>query len=133
MGAIGDLQVVRDHHVSFLEAVDFLQKLLRVHDDTVADHAVLLGREYSGWNQMQCIFLAGDDDGMAGIGTTVVADDVVVIRGEQINDLALAFIAPLKTDDCCIGTDLHAGLPWAYLTWKSPGPEKRGSFQPWKV
>jgi hypothetical protein len=36
---------------------------------------------------------------MAGVGAAVVADDAIVLVGEQVNNLALGFVAPLQADD----------------------------------
>ena len=43
------------------------------------------------------------DDGVAGVGAAVVADDEVVLVGEQIDDLALGLVAPLQADDTGAG------------------------------
>ena len=43
--------------------------------------------------------LITDLNGMAGIVTTLVAGDYVEALGEQINDLAFAFVSPLSTDN----------------------------------
>ena len=44
---------------------------------------------------------------MAGVGAAVVADDEIVLVGEQIDDLALGLIAPLQADDTGAG---HRGM-----------------------
>src|SRR6266404_8028359 len=36
---------------------------------------------------------------MASVGAAVVADDEIVLIGEQIDDFALGLIAPLQSDD----------------------------------
>jgi hypothetical protein len=36
---------------------------------------------------------------MTGVGAAVVADDEVVLFGEEIDDLALGLVAPLQADD----------------------------------
>ena len=45
------------------------------------------------------ILFSVDDDGVTGIGPTAPARHDVGVFGEQVNDLALAFIAPLSADD----------------------------------
>jgi hypothetical protein len=42
--------------------------------------------------------LITDDQGMAGIVAALVAHDDVGVLGEDIDDLALPFVAPLHTD-----------------------------------
>ena len=39
--------------------------------------------------------LAADDDGVAGVVSAVVARHDLDLLGEQVDDLALAFVAPL--------------------------------------
>ena len=43
--------------------------------------------------------LAVDDDGVAGVRAALVAADDVRLLREQVDDLALALVAPLRTDD----------------------------------
>ena len=43
--------------------------------------------------------LVADADGMAGVGAALVAGDDVGLLGEHVDDLSLAFIAPLGADD----------------------------------
>ena len=47
---------------------------------------------------MQDVFFAALDDGVAGIIPALAAHDDVGICGQDIDDFALAFIAPLRTD-----------------------------------
>ena len=46
---------------------------------------------------------AVDDQRMAGVITALKADDNVRVVGEEIDDLAFAFVAPLGADDCNVG------------------------------
>ncbi len=43
--------------------------------------------------------LAVDDDGVAGVVAAGVAGDDVELLGEDVDDLAFAFVAPLGTKD----------------------------------
>ena len=47
--------------------------------------------------------LAVDDDGVAGVGPAVVADDEVELVAEQIDDLPLGLVAPLQADHARAG------------------------------
>ncbi len=40
---------------------------------------------------------------MPGVGATAIANDDVGLFGEEIDDFAFAFVAPLQTDDARIG------------------------------
>ena len=60
---------------------------------------------------MELELLGLDYHGMPGITTALVADDQVGICGEDIGDLALALITPLRADNngdrhscCCLLT-----------------------------
>ena len=71
-------------------------------------------REDAGGQQRELVGLAAGDDGVAGVGAAVVADDEVVLVGEEIDDLALGLVAPLQADDTgagheCVGRYM-AGL-----------------------
>ena len=81
------------------EEVEFLDEFLGIDDDAVGDDGGLARVEDAGGDQGEGLALAGHDDGMAGVGAAVVADDGVVVGGEEVNGLALAFIAPLEADD----------------------------------
>jgi hypothetical protein len=48
---------------------------------------------------MQDKFLAANDNRMPGIGPALIARDDIGVLAEQIDDLAFAFIAPLRTDN----------------------------------
>jgi hypothetical protein len=46
--------------------------------------------------------------GVAGIGAAVVADDHIMLRGEQINDLSFAFVSPLESNNGGMGSSINA-------------------------
>ena len=52
---------------------------------------------------MQGVALIADDDRVAGVRAAVVANNHIVSASEQVNDLALALVAPLQTDDRGVG------------------------------
>ena len=81
------------------QAVDFLQQAGRIEDHAGGDHALDLGAENAAGDERELEGLAAGDDGMAGVGPALVADDDIVLLGEQIDDLALGLIAPLQSDD----------------------------------
>ena len=47
---------------------------------------------------MQDIFRRAVDDGVAGVIAALAADDDVRFSGEDVDDFAFAFIAPLRAD-----------------------------------
>lgn len=47
---------------------------------------------------MQNVFFTAVDDGVSGVVATLTADDDIGVPGKDVDDFALAFIAPLRTD-----------------------------------
>ena len=52
----------------------------------------------AGGDEVQDVFRAADDDGVAGVVAALGADDDVGLLGEDVDDLAFAFVAPLGAD-----------------------------------
>ena len=50
-------------------------------------------------DELQGVALVADDDRVPGVVATLVAHDVAVLLGEQIDDLGLALVTPLGPDD----------------------------------
>ena len=51
---------------------------------------------------MEDVSLAAVDNGVAGIVSTLAANDHVRFRGEHIDNLALAFVTPLRANQNCV-------------------------------
>ena len=81
------------------QAVDLAQQAGRIEHHAAGHHALDLGAEDAAGDQRQLEGLAAGDHGMAGVGPALVADDDIVLLGQQIDDLALGLVAPLQTDD----------------------------------
>ena len=64
--------------------------------------------EDAGRNQVDRETALLVDDRVARVGAAVPADDQVRVAGEQVDDLALALVAPVAADDC---RDRHAVNP----------------------
>ena len=80
------------------QAVDLLQDAGRVEHHAAGDDALHLGAEDAAGDQRQLVGLAAGDDGMAGVAAPLIADDDVVLVGQQVDELALGLVAPLQTD-----------------------------------
>ena len=57
-------------------------------------------------HQAQDKLAVANQNGMAGVVAALVADHVVEVAGKQVNQLALAFVAPLRAQNnqiahCC--------------------------------
>src|SRR5437660_12147324 len=90
MGFAGEMDVPgRD--ASPLELVHLGQEHLRVDDTTGADHA-RLPTKHSARDLPDLEGVSVDDDRVARVRPALVAADEVRILGEQVDDLALAFV-----------------------------------------
>jgi hypothetical protein len=82
-----------------LELVELADQYLRVDHAPGAEHAQGARIENPGRDVVELVRLAAGDDRMAGVRAALVPADEVRVAGEQVDDLALAFVAPLRADD----------------------------------
>jgi hypothetical protein len=54
----------------------------------------------AGWNEPQHELLAVDIHGMPGVVSPLVSGHDVEVWSEEVDDLAFAFIAPLRAENC---------------------------------
>ena len=100
VGVVADDEVVRaDGDARGLQRADLFEEAHRVDHDAVADDGAHVRRQDAGRQQRQLVGLATLDDCVAGVGAAVVADDDVMVGGEQIDDFPLGLVAPLQADD----------------------------------
>ncbi len=81
-----------------LEVVELLDHDARVDDAAGSDRRGLAGDD-ARRDLADLVGLAVDDDRVPRVRATLVAADEVGVLGEQVDDLALALVAPLRTDD----------------------------------
>ncbi len=99
MRAIADEQVLPDLDPDFAQALDFADERDRIDHDAVADDADFAPPQNAGGNEVQDVFFSAVDDGVAGVVAALAADDDIGVAGEDVDDFALAFIAPLRADE----------------------------------
>ena len=87
------------------EVVELVDEDRRVDDAARADDALLPPEDPRG-HVSELRRLAVGDDRVARAGPAVVAADDVRVAREQVDDLALALVSPLRADDHRRG---HAG------------------------
>ena len=105
VGAFADHEVLgRDAAV--LELVELLEERLGIDDDAMADDAGGLRVQDAARDEVKAVLLAARDHGVAGVVAALGANDHVHGVGEQVDDLALAFITPLAADQ---NRDAHRG------------------------
>ena len=75
--------------------LQFAHQIERIHHDAVADHAALAVMQDTARHEMQDILVVPDDHRVASVRAALKAHDHIRFLREEINDLALAFVAPL--------------------------------------
>ena len=78
------------------QLVDLGEQRLRIDDDAVADDAGDAGVQDAGRNETQDELRAVHVDRVTGVVPSLIAADDREMRREEIDDLALALIAPLR-------------------------------------
>ena len=84
------------------ERLDLGAEHVRVHDDAVGDDAGGARPDAAAGQQMQRELRIADDDRVARVGAAAVPYDDVAMLGEDIDDFAFAFVAPLQSHDAVI-------------------------------
>ena len=87
-----------DLHALRLDALDLSLQCPGIEDDAVADHRRRAGDD-ARRQQRKLIDLAINDQRVAGIVAALEAHDHVRPAREPVDNLAFAFIAPLRADD----------------------------------
>ena len=87
-----------DRHPLPAQFGQFGDQMVRIDDDAVADQRQLAAN-HARRQQAQLVADAVDDQRVAGIVPALVAHDDVGPLGQPVDDLALAFVAPLRPDD----------------------------------
>ena len=96
--SVGDAEI-RRAHPALLEREHLVAEEREVHDHARAEDARRVRIEDAGWDQVELERAPLVDDGVPGVVATLVADDKIRLLREEIRDLALAFVAPLGSDD----------------------------------
>ena len=82
------------------QLVDLGEERRRIDDDAVADDAGDAWMQDAGRQQAQDELASVRVDGVAGVVPALIAGDDRKVRRQQIDDLALAFVAPLRSEHC---------------------------------
>ena len=106
---VADFQIVRGDGYTFLgNILHFLPQVFRVNGDTVPEDIHDTLPENAGGQQVQGKFAVLIDNGMAGIAAALIADNDVIVFGQQIDHASLALVTPVDADDYSIS---HFGFP----------------------
>ena len=94
-----DEEVAVERDTSLHERLHLLDKRPRVHDDAAADDAAAAGVEDAGGDRVQDVLLTPDDHRVAGVVAAGEPRDDVDVGREEVDDLPLALVPPLRADD----------------------------------
>ena len=101
MRARTDLHALRRNFDALLrESIRFDEERFRIDDHAVAQHACLAAMHDARRQQVQHKRLIANLNRVARIVPALIARHNVETLGEQIDDLAFTFVAPLGANDC---------------------------------
>src|SRR5262245_20965685 len=89
--------------VALGQLVELLDHAGRIDHDPVRNYASNAWRQNAAWEQRQFVDFVADNDGVASVGAALITDDKIVFAGQDVDDLALGFVAPLQTDNASAG------------------------------
>mmetsp|Transcript_104617 Transcript_104617/g.295958 ORF Transcript_104617/g.295958 Transcript_104617/m.295958 type:complete len:203 (-) Transcript_104617:3-611(-) len=99
----GDEHPLHGARVEVLERVELLHERGDVDHHTVADEVLARLVDHAARQQVECVLVAADHQGVACVGTAVEAGAELDVLGEDVHELAFALVAPL-------GAQHHAEL-----------------------
>ena len=99
MRAIADVETTFDVDAVRDELVDLGEQRLGIEHDAVADRAPHARVQNAARNLVQDERVFAEIDGVAGVRAALIADHPVGALGEDVDELALPFVAPLRADD----------------------------------
>src|SRR6266404_3100134 len=97
--AVRDEKVAIHFHAGSAQGSDFLQEGQRINHHAVADDAGALGPQNASGHELQDELFPVDDDGVSGVMAAGIARHHRKSLSEHVDNLALALIAPLRSDD----------------------------------
>jgi hypothetical protein len=88
-------------HARLVQHLDLFDQHRRVNHHAAADQPYRVLREDPRRHEMNLERPELVDDGMPGVVPAVEARHVIRLLRQKIHRLALALVAPLRTDHCC--------------------------------
>jgi hypothetical protein len=81
------------------ELVDFREERIGIENHSIPNRASNAGMQNPARNLVQNERLLADVNGVAGVGPTLISHHPVGTLGDNVDELSLPLIAPLRTDD----------------------------------
>src|SRR5437868_4552151 len=98
VGAIAEVEAAFYVNTSFCERLNFGDEGGGIDYDPGADDCLLFGAQDATGDELQDEAIFADDYRVPGVVSTSDARDIVKSAGEIIDDLAFAFVTPLRAD-----------------------------------
>ena len=95
----GDLEASVVVHIVLVELRQLLEHAADINDNAVAEDILAARVQDATWEKMERVLDAVSDDGVSRVSSTVEASTNVVILRQDVHKLALAFVAPLRSED----------------------------------
>ncbi len=76
---------------------NLFEQIKGIHHHAITDDTLLPRVQDAGRDQMKNIFLPFCDDRVAGVASSLVTDNDIRLRGQDVNNLSFSFISPLST------------------------------------
>src|SRR5207245_8843747 len=89
-------QIILDAHPGSPQVADLLEERGGIHDDAVADHAQNLLAQDARRDVMQGEAPFSGADGVAGVRSSAIPRHDIDPLGQEVNDLALPLVPPLR-------------------------------------
>ena len=110
--AIADEEIAVHLDAGRAQGIDFLHEGERIEHDAITDDAAAAFAQHAARNELENKLLALDGNRMSGIVTAGITRNHLEALGQNVNDFAFAFVAPLRSDDdrclACFQLPLHS-------------------------
>ena len=99
MGAIAYVETALDVDPILDQLIDLGEQSVGIEHDSITDRAAHAGMQNAARNLVQDEGLVADVNSMARICSSLIAHDPSRALSENVNELPLPFISPLRSDD----------------------------------
>ena len=119
MRAVADKQIPVNMHAGRTQRVHFLQEGEGIEYNPIPDYAAAPFAQHAAWDELKDELLALDRDRVSRIMAARIASHDVEALGENVNDLAFAFVAPLRADNHCCLANSQLHTPFAGARYRA--------------
>src|SRR5258708_5108223 len=100
---VADAKLALNVDARFLQSVHLIEQSHGVHHHAVADDGLDTGAQNPARDELQNVLRLADENRVPGVMPTLVTRNDVEFVGEEIDNLALALVAPLRAQHDDVG------------------------------